>query len=165
MNQTPDPKTTLHTTLTGQRQHVLAILETLDEDAVHRAVLPSGWTTAGLVSHLTVDDERFWFRAVVGGDPTAAPDPSENAWNLGADLTGPELLQRYRDEIRLADAVIASIPLDQPVRWWPDGLFGDWHPSDLHEVMLHMITETACHAGHLDAARELIDGGQWLVLD
>ena len=27
-----------------------------------------------------------------------------------------------------------------------------------------MITETATHAGHLDAARELIDGGQWIVL-
>jgi len=27
-----------------------------------------------------------------------------------------------------------------------------------------MITETACHAGHLDAARELIDGTTWLVL-
>jgi len=30
---------------------------------------------------------------------------------------------------------------------------------------LHVITETACHAGHLDAARELIDGRRWLVLN
>jgi len=29
--------------------------------------------------------------------------------------------------------------------------------------MLHVITETACHAGHLDAVRELIDGRQWLA--
>jgi hypothetical protein len=29
--------------------------------------------------------------------------------------------------------------------------------------MLHVITETACHAGHLDAARELIDRRQWMV--
>jgi hypothetical protein len=28
-----------------------------------------------------------------------------------------------------------------------------------------MITETACHAGHLDAVREFIDGKQWVVLD
>jgi Protein of unknown function (DUF664). len=27
-----------------------------------------------------------------------------------------------------------------------------------------VIAETACHAGHLDAARELIDGQQWVVL-
>jgi len=30
--------------------------------------------------------------------------------------------------------------------------------------MLHVIKETACHAGHLDAVRELIDGRQWIVL-
>ncbi len=35
---------------------------------------------------------------------------------------------------------------------------------DLQFVLLHLITETACHAGHLDAARELIDGRQWVVL-
>jgi Protein of unknown function (DUF664) len=29
---------------------------------------------------------------------------------------------------------------------------------------VHVITETACHAGHLDAVRELIDGRKWLVL-
>jgi hypothetical protein len=30
--------------------------------------------------------------------------------------------------------------------------------------MLWVIRETACHAGHLDAVRELIDGRQWIVL-
>jgi hypothetical protein len=30
--------------------------------------------------------------------------------------------------------------------------------------VLHVITETATHAGHLDAARELIDGRMWLVV-
>jgi hypothetical protein len=34
----------------------------------------------------------------------------------------------------------------------------------LHETILHVLTETASHAGHLDIARELIDGHQWLVL-
>lgn len=29
---------------------------------------------------------------------------------------------------------------------------------------MHVVTETACHAGHLDTARELIDGRQWMVL-
>jgi hypothetical protein len=30
--------------------------------------------------------------------------------------------------------------------------------------MLHVIAETACHAGHLDAVREILDGRQWIVL-
>ena len=35
---------------------------------------------------------------------------------------------------------------------------------DVENARSRMITETACHAGHLDAARELIDGRTWLVL-
>jgi hypothetical protein len=34
----------------------------------------------------------------------------------------------------------------------------------LRYIMLHVIKETACHAGHLDAVHELIDGRQWIVL-
>jgi hypothetical protein len=43
-------------------------------------------------------------------------------------------------------------------------LFGDWRLDNLGDVLMHVIGETATHAGHLDAARELIDGRQWLVL-
>jgi Protein of unknown function (DUF664) len=46
----------------------------------------------------------------------------------------------------------------------PGSLAGDWRLDDLRQIILHMITETACHAGHLDAARELLDGLPWLVL-
>ena len=34
---------------------------------------------------------------------------------------------------------------------------------DLRYSMLHMIKETATHAGHLDAAAEILDGRQWMV--
>jgi Protein of unknown function (DUF664) len=47
--------------------------------------------------------------------------------------------------------------------WWPD-FFANLPPRPLRRTILHAIAETATHAGHLDAARELIDGGQWLVL-
>jgi len=40
-------------------------------------------------------------------------------------------------------------------------MFGDWRLDNLHEVLLHLLIETTCHAGHLDAARELIDGRTW----
>jgi hypothetical protein len=33
----------------------------------------------------------------------------------------------------------------------------------VRDIVLHTLTETACHAGHLDAARELIDGRLWFV--
>ncbi len=50
---------TLLSYLGAQRDHVLGILEGLDEDVLRRPVLPSGWTCLGLVRHLALDVERF----------------------------------------------------------------------------------------------------------
>jgi hypothetical protein len=36
--------------------------------------------------------------------------------------------------------------------------------STVREIMLHVIGETACHVGHLDVVRELIDGRTWMIL-
>ncbi len=61
--------------------------------------------------------------------------------------------------------MITATPLDMPPRQ-PDPSWKDWGIDfpDLRFIMLHMIKETACHAGHLDAVRELLDGRQWIVL-
>jgi Protein of unknown function (DUF664) len=53
--------------LTAQRDHVLGILEGLPDEALRRSVLPSGWTCLGLVRHLAIDVERFWFRSIMAG--------------------------------------------------------------------------------------------------
>jgi len=74
------------------------------------------------------------------------------------------VLDLYRREIQLADAIISATDLDTAPAWWPEDLFGSFRLDDLREIMLHVITETACHAGHLDAVRELIDGRMWMVL-
>jgi hypothetical protein len=72
--------------LDAQREHVLGILEGLPEEALHRPVLPSGWTCLGLVRHLALDVERFWFRAAFAGEEIEsgqAGDPdeaSDDAW-------------------------------------------------------------------------------------
>ncbi|MGC0385608.1 hypothetical protein RKD33_005825 [Streptomyces sp. SAI-129] len=70
----------------------------------------------------------------------------------------------YRTESALADAVIGATAADAPVAWWPHHLFGEPYLHTLRDVLLHVITETACHAGHLDAERELLDGRRWMVL-
>ena len=154
--------------LTSTRRHVLGILDGLGEDDLNRAVLPSGWTCAELVQHLALDVERFWFRQVMAG--AAAPahvpgslDDLENAWKLAPGTSAAEVIAGYRREIELADAAIADLPLDAPPGWWPD-FFGDYRMHSLEEVVLHVIVETAAHAGHLDVVRELIDGRQWMVL-
>jgi hypothetical protein len=149
--------------LGAQRDHVLGILEGLDEEALRRPVLPSGWTCLGLVRHLALDVERFWFRAVVAGEPVDL-ESGDGAWQVGSDVPAEAVFDLYRREIELANAIIAATPLDTAPAWWPEELFRDMPPQDLRETILHVIAETACHAGHLDAARELIDGRRWLVL-
>jgi hypothetical protein len=148
-------------TLTNQRGHVLGILDGLSDEDLRRPVLPSGWTCLGLVNYLAIDVERFWFRAVTAGEDVAFP---ENAWQVGPEVPVADVLALYRDEIARADAIVAELtPDDMPVRW-PVEIFPDFPARPLRGTMLHVITETAAHAGHLDIVRELIDSRQWLVL-
>jgi hypothetical protein len=156
----------LLSSLNNQRDHVLGILDGLTEEALRRPVLPSGWTCLGMVQHLTISDERFWFRGIVAGEPvelTITDDSCAAAWQVPAAVPAGAVLDAYRREIELANAIIAATPLDAPPARWPDELWPDWKLQDLRAVLLHVVTETACHAGHLDAVRELIDGRTWLA--
>ena len=162
--QTGTEKDLLRETLNGAREHVLGILDGLSPDDLRRPVLPSGWTCLDLVNHLTLDVERFWFHHVIAGVPESGVESAEDGWHVAPDVPAAEVLDSYRREIERANAVISAADLDEAPRWWPEELFGSWRLNSVRETMLHVITETACHAGHLDAARELIDGRQWIVL-
>jgi hypothetical protein len=150
--------------LRAQREHVLEAVEGLPDEALRRPVLPSGWTCLGLVQHLTLDVERFWFRAVAAGE-TVDLESGDGAWRVAADTPADAVLGAYRAEAQLSDAVITSAPdLAAGPAWWPVEIFADLPVRDLRGTILHVLTETACHAGHLDAARELLDGHQHQVL-
>jgi len=169
ITQDIQPETSaLLASLTIQRNHVLGILEGLTDDQLRRPVLPSGWSCLGMVQHLTISDERFWFRGIVGGDSACVSASADEAkaeavWQVAPDAPAAAVLRAYRQEIELADAVIAATPLDQPPAIWLTEIWPNWRLPNLRAVILHVITETACHAGHLDAARELIDGHQWMT--
>jgi uncharacterized damage-inducible protein DinB len=152
--------------LNAQREHVLGILEGLDEEALRRPLLPSGWSCLGLLRHLALDVEQFWFRAVVAGEQAVIAEQASvaSAWHVSPDVPAEAVFEMYRREIERANTIITATPLETAPAWWPPELFGDWRLDTLREILLHVMTETACHAGHLDAARELIDGRQWLVL-
>jgi len=92
------------------------------------------------------------------------PTPPPNAWQLGPDASAKAIFARYREESARTDAIIAATPPDAAPAWWPGDLFGDWRMDTVRQIILHTLTETACHTGHLDAARELLDGRKWLVL-
>lgn len=153
--------------LHAQRRHVLGILEGLDDEALRRPVLPSGWNCLGMVGHLALDVEEFWFRAVVAGDQDAAAElrgVGDDAWKVGEDAAAGDVFARYRLECERADVIIRSTALDAAPAWWPVEQFGPRQIDTLREALLHVIVETATHAGHLDAVRELLDGRRWLVM-
>lgn len=165
-SQAVEERTALLSSLDEQRNHVLATLRGLSEENLRRSLVPSGWSPAGLVLHLALDVERFWFRAVIAGEQDVIDGlPTEDdAWEeVTPYVPAASVFSVYRREIDRANAMIAAVPLDAPPAWWPD-FFGDWRLHDVRGILLHVITETACHAGHLDITRELIDGKQWTDL-
>jgi uncharacterized protein DUF664 len=147
--------------LRAQRESVLAIVEGLSEEAWHRSVVPTGWTPAGMVEHLG-GAEWHWFQGVVAGKQPELPgdvdadqppyDPRSVVFT--ADASSAEVLDFYRDQCAQSESVLATTPLSSP----PRGMHGGDEPPDVRWVVLHMIEETARHAGHLDLARELLDG-------
>ena len=149
--------------LNDQRDHILEALDGLSDADLRRPALPTGWTCLGLVRHLTYDVEQWWFRGCVAGERIERMTGDE-AWRVPAETPAQEVLGRYREEIARANEIIAATPLDAMPQWWPTEIFPDFPARPLRRTILHVITETATHAGHLDAARELIDGQTWLVL-
>ena len=115
-----------------------------------------------MVRHLAVDVERFWFRGVAASEPVDFHDST--GWQPSPDEPADAALDLYSQEIARADAILATIDLDAPPARWPE-YFTSWRLADVRDIILHVITETAAHAGHLDAARELIDGRTWLGPD
>lgn len=157
---------TLLAHLDAQRRHVLGIIDGLDEAQLRLPVLPSGWHCLGMLKHLTLSDERYWFRCVLGGESTDYfPQGPGADWQVAPEESSEAILAAYRAEIAAADVILAGLNLDDPPRW-ADPDWAQWGAvfPDVRSVLLHVITETAVHAGHLDAVRELIDSRQWIVL-
>jgi Protein of unknown function (DUF664) len=152
--------------LQAQRRHILGILDGLSDEQLRRPMLPSGWHCLGLVRHLALSDEHYWFRCVVAGESLEYfPEGPNGDWQVAPDEPADVVFAQYRDEIHRSDAIIAETALDAAPKQ-PDAEWASWGMEfpDLRSVMMHVITETAIHAGHLDAVRELIDGRQWVVL-
>ena len=100
-----------------ERNHVLGILEGLSEEQVRRPVLPSGWNCLGLVKHLALADEHYWFRSVVGGESFDFFPTGRNAeWQVDPGESAEDVFNLYRDEIERANAIITTTPLDRAPR-------------------------------------------------
>lgn len=122
---------------------------------------PSTLTLAGLLHHAALNED-WWFtvRAAGGAPPSPWDEVDWDAdpdWEMrtAADLAPDVLRQRYLDAIARSRAVLAAVgDLDAaaPVPTSTGAV------SSYRWIVLHMIEETARHAGHADLIREAIDG-------
>jgi hypothetical protein len=146
----------LKTFLDAQRASVLAIVDGLDAGQLTTAVLPSGWTPLGLIEHLG-HAERHWFQDIAMGSAGPLPWPENGDAPLTSSRPADLVIAFYRDQIARSNAVLTVVPLaSKPARQHEEA--GLDEVVDLRSIALHMIEETARHAGHLDIARELLDG-------
>jgi hypothetical protein len=149
-------KAALHEFLRHQRGVIRQVLAGLGDEELRRPAA-SEWSPLGMVEHLG-QAERHWFQAVFTGRLTPLPWPDDDLSPLTTPRTGEVVWAFYDDQCRISDEIIdASALTDPPIGRHPV----DWlaaQTTDLRRIILHMIEETARHAGHLDAARELLDG-------
>jgi uncharacterized damage-inducible protein DinB len=151
---TADEKESLHVSLDRHRDVVLWKLDGLDDEQLRRAMTPSGTNLLGLVKHLA-SVEYGWFCRTFGREHDEIPfnegDPDADMRAAPHETTS-DIVEYYGRARAAADRVIDELDLDDVgTAWYGDTVSMRW-------VLIHMIEETARHAGHLDIMRELIDG-------
>ena len=130
------------------REAVLRKAEGLDEDQVRWR--PDGRliAVAGIVNHLTHVEWR-WIDGALCREPVSR---SEDEFVVPAERPFADVLAAYRTRAARTDEIVRGADL-------ADACHHPAHPGiNLRWVLLHLIEETARHAGHADATRELLDG-------
>ncbi|HWF83174.1 MAG TPA: DinB family protein [Streptosporangiaceae bacterium] len=164
-----DEKQTLQRYLQDVREVLLWKLDGLPDYDIRRPMTPTGTNLLGLVKHCAGLECRYLGEAVDRPFPGwhdldwHEDDDAELSGHMYA--TAAESREQVTDFCQRvwahSDATIGELPLDArgTVPWWPDEVR---HPTLLH-LLVHMIEETARHAGHADIIREAIDGAAGLL--
>ncbi|HEV8219303.1 MAG TPA: DinB family protein [Streptosporangiaceae bacterium] len=134
-----------------------------DADA-RQAPTASSLSLLGLLKHSALW-ERRWFQFFVAGRlqpgewPQTEIDEDEldaEDFRVGEQDTIEHWVARYAGQAAISRQITAERDLDSPCAWAPLAHL------NLRWVLLHMIEETARHAGHADIIRETIDGSRGL---
>ena len=152
MPETPEPppiddeRELLLAWLDHLRTSILGKLEDLTEEQARWTPDGALISLLGIVNHLTHVEWRWLDGKMLGADVSR----SEAEFHPGPELTVPTAAARYRARAATTEETTRSLDL---ARRCTDG-----SGRDLRWVLLHLIEETARHAGHADATRELLDG-------
>ncbi|GAA4836480.1 DinB family protein [Kitasatospora terrestris] len=172
--------TTRTPALTGERADLLEQLgkarfflrftakELTDAQAATRSTV-SELCVGGLIKHVT-GVEQAWVGFILEG-PSAMPDFTamteedfarrRDGFELLAGETLAGVLADYAETARRTDELVATLPDLDAAHPLPKA---PWFDADAQwsarRVLLHIIAETAQHAGHADIIREALDGAK-----
>jgi len=122
-----------------------------------RVMTPTGMSALGIVKHLGWV-ERGWFRETFAGEDVEAIDVDGDdsvEFAIGGDDTVESVIAFYRAEVEHARRVFRDAPSLDALSVRETSYL---EQVSLRWIMVHMLEETARHAGHLDLMREKIDG-------
>jgi uncharacterized damage-inducible protein DinB len=143
-----------------QRSALLRKLNGLSDADARRSPTASSLSLLGLLKHSALW-ERRWFQVILAGRtfPGEWPDVSgegmdEEDFRVDARDTVDYWVDSYMEQASVSREITAALDLDDPCAWPP------LDHRNLRWVLLHMIEETARHAGHADILRESIDGSR-----
>jgi len=138
------------------RAVVVRKVDDLSFEQATRVLTPSGLSPLSIVQHLAWV-ECVWFRwRFAAEDVSIFTGGSDNSvtFELRPGDVVESVVASYRDEAEHARRIVAGASLDDvSVRESP--LYGR---VTLRWILVHLLEETARHAGHLDLMRERLDG-------
>jgi uncharacterized damage-inducible protein DinB len=163
--------------ITGERADLLETLAThrnflrftvrdlTDSQAVQRPTA-SELCLGGLIKHVA-DTERGWMNFVLGepdalgGGADWTVDDREKEFGMLPGETLAGLLAQYSEVAGNTDRLVATLPDLDSSRPLPEApWFEPGARWSVRRVLLHVIAETAQHAGHADIIRESLDGSK-----
>jgi uncharacterized damage-inducible protein DinB len=144
---------TLARYLDTYREVMVWKLDGVDDPDLRRPMVPSGTSLLGLIKHLG-HVERRWFQRAIAGRDIELPDfgDANPEWRIEPGESRDEVVAFYHREVEESRRILAEVTS-------PDQLVDvDGEPVSVRRILIHMVEETARHAGHADILRELIDG-------
>lgn len=147
--------------LDKQRDALIRKVRGVSNADARRAATASSLSLLGLLKHSAVWEER-WFQGVVAGRPLPdgwperkSPIPDQD-FLVDDEDTIEQWVARYEQAAQTSRQIVDAIELDDSCART------DIIDCNVRLVLLHLIEETARHAGHADIIRETLDGSRGL---
>src|SRR3712207_9307928 len=161
---TTDERADLLETLRKHRGFLRYAVQGLTDEQARLRPTASELTLGGLIKHVTASERNWAGFAVSGPEAFPAFDESTYAEWAAEFVMGPDeslegLLAAHAEVARRTDELVATLPsldVSHPLPeapWFEPG--AGW---SARRAFLHVVAETAQHAGHADILRETIDG-------